>query len=282
MTIMMKRMMKRTKLCPTSTHHPCISTKGNKRRYVLVAGNTWVNYCYHHHVCIQLALLQYNKLSPSSAEWKVMEVHGYLPPIERLIGMVPEQSQSINNCTLTSLQVNQDICSNSNPTNEGQPTLLCGNLITHIVQDANTVLGRKVCKFEIFPKVTEEADRRENKESDYSIFRIMNRITYVIVEVKLSIGRVLTRDDEDKLAQLFLEAIYTFSKEGKSPKNETLLCVLTDGTTWHMILTDMTCSPLKFKSLCSLSTFNIQAWDSNISEICDHFVKHIKTCYGRD
>ena len=209
----------------------------------------------------------------------MIEAQGCLPPIESLIGMVPGQSEVTKNCKLTTLQINQKICSNSDPTNEGQPTLLCGNLINHIVEEANAVLGRKVCKFAIFPVMTEEADKRENKESDYSIYKIMNRLTYILVEVKLYVGRRLTKDDQDKLAQLFLEAIYVYSKEGKSVNNRILLCVLTDGTSWHMVQTDMTCFPLKFQSLFSCSTCQVEMWDSNLSTICDHFVEHIKTCY---
>ena len=209
-----------------------------------------------------------------------MEAHGYLPSIESLIGMVSRQSEVTKNCKLTTLQINQDICSYSDPTNEGQSTLLCGNLITHIVKEANAVLGRKVCKFEIFPVMIDEADRRENKESDYLIYRIMNRLTYILVEVKVSVGRRLTIDDQDKLAQLFLEAIYMYSKEGKSIHNRILLCVLTDGTSWHIVQTDMSCHPLKFQSLFSCSTCQVKMWDSNVATICDHFVEHIKTCYS--
>lgn len=135
-----------------------------------------------------------------------------------------------------------------------------------------------MCKFEIYPVVKEEGDERYNKESDYSIFRILNRVTYIVIEVKLSVGACLTAEDQDKLAQLFLEGIYLFTSEGKSRKNSLLLCVLTDGTTWHMIKTDMTCKPLKF-SLYTCTTYQDQKWDSNISTICDQFVGHIKECH---
>lgn len=78
------------------------------------------------------------------------------------------------------------------------------------------------CKFEIYPSVTEEADKREDKESDYSIFRVINKLTYIIVEVKTSVGRRLTVDEQDKLAQPFLKAIYIYRKEGSSLVNQTI------------------------------------------------------------
>ena len=80
----------------------------------------------------------------------------------------------------------------------------------------------------------------ENKEADYSF----KRVTYIVVEVKLSVGATLTTDDADKLAQLFLEAIYTWHKEGKSQQHSRMVCVLTDGITWHLILTQLSCLPL--------------------------------------
>ena len=59
----------------------------------------------------------------------------------------------------------------------------------------------------------DELDSRENEEADYSIYKVFNRVTYIVVEVKLAVGAGLTVDDKDKLAQLFLEAIYTWEKE---------------------------------------------------------------------
>lgn len=90
------------------------------------------------------------KLSPSAAEWKVMEAHRHLPRIESLIGMTPAQLEVAKNCNLTTLQINQDICSASD---EGQPTLLCGIFTNHVVEEANTALAGKICKFEIFPSL---------------------------------------------------------------------------------------------------------------------------------
>lgn len=38
-------------------------------------------------------------------------------------------------CKLTEMPMNRQIYANSDPTHEGHPTLLCGNLINHIVED---------------------------------------------------------------------------------------------------------------------------------------------------
>ena len=103
-------------------------------------------------------------------------------------------------CEFTDFHINQEICSNSDPTNEGHPTLLCGNLISHIVSDINKQSGRNVCKFEVFAVVRESTDKRENKMCDYSIFRIFNRLSYIVIEVKLAVGRTLMAADKDHLA----------------------------------------------------------------------------------
>lgn len=215
------------------------------------------------------------KLRPSNAEWRVLQICGFLPPIENLIGKACTKPDVTKCCHLKDLEINQLICSNSDPTNEGQPTLLCGNFIAHIVGHTNTALGNQSVKFVVYPVVREETDRREN---DYSIFKIVNRITYIVVEVKLSIGARLTMDDQDKLAQLFLEAIYIFAKEGKSKENSVILCVLTDGTTWHMIKTHMNQFPLHFESIftCSTTSGGAREWDFNLGTICDQFVGHVK------
>ena len=90
------------------------------------------------------------------------------------------------------------LCGVSNATNEGHPTLLCGVFVSHIVSDSNKELGTKEeleedkhIMFEVFPVVKEE-DTRENKLSDYSIFRVHNHLTFhltfIIIEVKLAVG----------------------------------------------------------------------------------------------
>ena len=57
------------------------------------------------------------------------------------------------------------------------------------------------------------------------------------------VGGTLTAGDKDHLARLFLEAMYLYDEEGQSKSNSTMLCVLTDGNTWHLIKTDMRRKP---------------------------------------
>ena len=210
-----------------------------------------------------------------------MEAFGILPRIETLIGMNFEEPNMPKHCKSTALQINQTISSCSDPTNEGQPVLLCGNLIGHIVEECNEQFGRMICKFEIFSRVTDEPDKRQNKETDYSIFKVVNRCTYIVIEVKLSVGRRLTTADQDSLAQLFLEAVYIWKKEGSSEQNNIVLCILTDGTSWHMMKINIMIRPLQFLTLYSCSTMGVKPWDSNVSTICDYFVEHINKCYHR-
>ena len=218
-----------------------------------------------------MTLLRNKKLSPSNATWDVMSKCEYLPPVEEILRL-KTMEYTEGNCLLKNLKINQDICRNSDPTNEGQPTLLCGNFVTHIVGDINTFL-KDSYKFEIFPIVKKEVDQRENKESDYTIFRIMNKLTYIVIEVKLSVGRRLTVADKDKLAQLFLEATYVYEEEGHRSENNKMLCILTDATTWHLIVADVGRKPIKFISHFSTSVDN---WDNNLDVICNKCVHHIQ------
>lgn len=231
----------------------------------------------------KLKLLRQNKLSPSAATWKVLQMGGFLPDVTCLIGIKCKVPELTKLCQLTELQVNQDICCYSDPTNEGHSTILCANVLTHIVKDINNLLsngsGQVLCKFEVFPVVQEWTNKKENKLSDYTIFRIYNRVTYIIIEVKLAVGFFLTAAEKDHLAQLFLEAAYVYEKEGKSKFNSTMLCILTDGNTWHLITTDLSHKPFEFKSVWSMSTSTNQQkqWDS-VSDICDLCTHHVKLC----
>lgn len=205
-----------------------------------------------------------------------MKVGGILPELSHLIGLISKKPEVDQKCKLKYLPINQEIWANSNPTNEGQPTLLCGTFINHIVSDINASLGRNMVMFEIFPVVKEEEDNRENKFSDYSIYRVYNHVTYIVIEVKLAVGASITSADKDSFAQLFLEAEYIYAKEMKSKLNSTMLCVLTDGTTWHLVTTDVSHKPFQFQSLLSISTKTMNPWDSNLSVICDQCLDHIK------
>lgn len=121
----------------------------------------------------------------------------------------------------------------SNPTNEGHPALLCGIFINYIVSDINGSPGpHQKVKYFLLSRRRMTTGRIN---FDYFIYRVYNHVTYIVIEVKLSVGASLTSADKDSLAQLFLEAEYVYAKEMNSKLNSTMLCVLTDGTTWHLM-----------------------------------------------
>lgn len=208
----------------------------------------------HQHVIninLQFSLLKQLKLPPSNASWDVMEMASFLPHITSLIGMFPPTTTVNRRCTLTEIAVNTEMCINSIATNEGCSTLLCGNFVSHAVTDINDkeFSGVRTCKFEIFPVVREEVDKCENKKADFSIFKIFNELTYIVIELKLSVGGSLNTQDHDIYAQVLLEAYYAYHKDGKQQANSTMLCVVTDGTTWHLFTTNFNCRPFAFKIL---------------------------------
>lgn len=95
-----------------------------------------------------------------------MKCGGILPDIDQLFRLPSSQVRvQEKKCDLVQLEINKQIRGNSIPTNEGHPTLLCGNFISHIVTDINKPFGRQVVNFEIFPIVKQENDACENKLS---------------------------------------------------------------------------------------------------------------------
>ena len=63
----------------------------------------------------------------------------------------------------------------------------------------------------------------------------------------------LNTQDHDIYAQVLLEAYYAYHKDGKQQANSTMLCVVTDGTTWHLFTTNFNCRPLAFRSCFSVT-----------------------------
>lgn len=100
-------------------------------------------------------------------------------------------------------------------------------------------------------------------------------MTYIIIEVKLAVGAVLTTAEKDSLAQLFLEAYYVYGDEGSTQLNSKKLCVLTDGTTWHLIEIDLRHKPFTLISAHSISTKTEVPWDSNLNIICDECTAYV-------
>ena len=193
-----------------------------------------------------MQLLKDGKLQPSSAMWEILKMNNDLPCITTLLSMKPspehedEEDSRMSRCEVSDLKSCMKFIRNSLPTNEGYSTLICGNIVAHVVDELNK--KDSLYRFEIFPVVQQESDTRNNKQSDYSIFKIYNKRTYIMIEVKLDVPFMLTAATKDNLAQLFLEAIYCQSNEGK----REMMCVLTNGFIWHCIVTEFRYRPLKF------------------------------------
>lgn len=229
-----------------------------------------------HVVLLQVQLLHNRKLAPSKSTWRAMQHCKILPDITVLIGLNGLSPTANKRCLGCSDEFCKDIWCNSDPTNEGHSTLLCGTVLGHIVTDLNAILteGEQKYKFEIFPVVKEEDDRRYNKLSDYSIFRIFNKIIYAILEVKLRVGTKLTDADRDDLAQLFLEVLYLQENENHVVVQKPM-CILTDGYSWHFILTDVSKRPFKFVQLFTIITKD--NWGLSTSTICNIMLSHVET-----
>ena len=219
---------------------------------------------------MQLQLLKEKRLQPSSATWELLEKSNWLPVFHTLLLMEQQKPLSYGQCTHQISEMVTKIVENSIPTSEGYATLVCGHIITEIVCELNK--KKPVYKFEVEPVVRKEQNSRYNKKADYSIFKIWNRKTYIMIEVKLSVSNPLKASDKNSLAQLFLEMIYCCDQENTTQ----MLCILTDGFTWHCIATDMSRPdlPINFKQY-SLITLNKQ--DNGFVNVCSTIINYVQT-----
>ena len=167
-----------------------------------------------------------------------MERKNWLPEFSTLLGMKQSTIEATMQCKGTQFHVNQLVIRNSLPTNKAYATLLCGNMITHIVDELNEDKDDLNYRFEINPVVSREPDRH-NKLSDYSIFKIKNKKTLVIIEVKLGVPHLLVGSMKDDFAQLCLEALYCSMNEGEGREPRQMLCILTNGMMWHALVVDL-------------------------------------------
>ena len=183
-------------------------------------------------------------MAPSAASWSLLSKKKWLLEFEGILYMKSHVDNGTSNlCTTVALEQNEHVCKYSLPNSEGYSTLLCGNVITHIVHELNCDKKNVLYMFDVFPVIQKEVDARYNKLADYSIYKIFNKRTYIIVGVKLSVPHRLTSSEKDNLSQLFLEAMYCSSNETVS---QIMMCILTNGTVWHMIETDMAKKPIQF------------------------------------
>lgn len=93
-------------------------------------------------------------------------------------------------------------------------------------------------RFSIFPVVKEDDDDgRRNKYTDFSILKVKDSLTRVVIETKLNISEMVNYGMGNDVAQLALETIYSDQQENN--RQEKTLCVLTNGTTWHIFVMNM-------------------------------------------
>ena len=123
--------------------------------------------------------------------------------------------------------------------------------------------------------VKEEEDHRYDKLSDYSILKVLNEVTHIIIEVKESIGTVIGKAMRNEFARLFLEAIYCYNKEQHKEMYGQILCVLTDGYTWHFLTTTMTGKPLTFRDYLKI-TMATKYTGSEVGEVCNYIISYVK------
>ena len=79
----------------------------------------------------------------------------------------------------------------------------------------------------------------------------------------------------DEFAQLFLEAIYSYEKEQRKEEYGQILCVLTDGYTWHFVTTTMTGKPLIFKDYFKI-TMATKYTGSEVGKVCNYVISYVK------
>ena len=86
-------------------------------------------------------------------------------------------------CAMTTYPVNKLILQHSLPTNEGHATLLCSNMIAQIADEINNNnQDSSLYQFEGFPFVQKEADTRNNKLDNYTIYNIYNKRTHLLLK----------------------------------------------------------------------------------------------------
>ena len=110
--------------------------------------------------------------------------------------------------------------------NEGLPTVLCCNIVAHIVDHLQSPNDNmySVKKISVVKEVV--ADARKNKKTDYVVMRLVNKRTAVVMELKPNVsGRLGLLEKE--LAQLFLEVYYAHKEDTKC-SYQYMLAVLLD------------------------------------------------------
>ena len=84
------------------------------------------------------------------------------------------------------IHVNETISRRFLMENEGLPTIICGNIVAHIVDNLQSPEDNKYA-VKSFSEVS--SDLQNNKKTDYVIFRFINERTVLVMELKLSLNQ---------------------------------------------------------------------------------------------
>jgi len=208
-------------------------------------------------ILLQVLALEDGYLAPSACTWDILVQGGkvstgllFLQKIQDMFNKyIPTPMESFDDFTKSTIE---GILRNSFPENEGFTQTLVGPIMAQVVDLLNKKSDVQY-KFSIFPIVKDEADRRHNKRSDYSIYRIYNKRTYVVVECKLSVSAQLSVALLDYVSQLLLESFYVYQREGCQYRH--VMCILTDCYVWHVLVMDFGGSlwePVNYLTVASL------------------------------
>lgn len=188
------------------------------------------------------------KLNPSDVSWKIIEEAKLVDDFFSTILRLEHTNLDMPNLCTGAELVDNFIAKVSRylaRENEGFAMTIVSTVLMHLLDELNKRSGHSegapLYQSMLYPMVTKAADARKSKKSDYFVLKVVNRRVYIIVEVKLDVPQVLSGGMKNQIAQLFVEAYYTYHHCPSLPSYSQFLCVLTDGFTWHCFLLQMDC-----------------------------------------
>lgn len=126
-------------------------------------------------------------------------------------------------------------------------------VFTHniIVDELKREFGDDSYKLLIYPTVhSNESDHWRDKKADYSVIKIQNARTCLVMELKLGVFENLF-SMKDVLAQAFLEVSHAVQRDTlKSYK--TIACVVSDTSIYHIFLLHVRHKPFSVEQYYSL------------------------------
>ena len=179
-------------------------------------------------------------INPSSVTWTQLKKMGLAGNLRTFLPPDLANIESKLKCESNLVaDMNRIIMSNCTETNEEFSLLCCGNVISHIVEHLQEGMTKNKYRAFIAPSVKiDEDDARHNKKSEYSIIRITNERTVVVVELKESVSLSLYTNEKE-LAQLLLEIHYQSETDNLTdpamPSYTSIVGVLADSHSWHIL-----------------------------------------------